>query len=280
MTVITPTAPEHGASEDWVGGHFLNIKRVLVRFLQGLHAHCPVGAYRWAPEQPEAQDHAGSEIWIGSDNPINPDVVGDRPAVTVLRGPGSFQGVGIGDLAFVDMRTGSEVLMDILPVTVTVNVLSRVPAEAEGLAEFEAEHIWILRKLIVKNEEGIMYIGNRLNVSPPTPAGSLVGPDTEHNWVVCSVMVPVYLQKSMVRMPLNKRVLNRADVTMTAGKLPSREPEKVLVQGSAVLQPKIQVPQPPTDPNDVGPSLPLRGENERQSTEPLEVRFTVDKETA
>jgi hypothetical protein len=280
VTAITPTAPEYMVPEDWTGSPFLHLKRVLVKFLKGLHAQCPVGAYRWDPDSEGSAEQVGSEVWIGMDAPINPQIVGDRPAITVLRGPGSFQGIGIGDNAFSDLRTGGQVLMDILPVTVTVNVLSRVPLEAEGLSWFGGKHIWALREVIMKGEAGIMFLGNRPNFSPPTPAGSLVGPDVEHNWVVCSVMFPCYLQTSVTRVPLNKPAVSGFGVTMTAGKTPSKPKVPVLKQGTAVLQPKIEGPAPPTDPGDIGPSLPPEGEDERQSTEPLEVRITVDKETA
>ncbi|RLA42234.1 MAG: hypothetical protein DRQ64_00155 [Gammaproteobacteria bacterium] len=247
MTTTPVTAPEYQQSENWLGSPFLHIKRVIVKFLQGLHAQCPPGAYQWCPAQNTSPDHfKASEIWIGSETPLNPDVIGQRPAITVLRGPGMFQGVGLGDQAFHDLRTGAKVLMDMLPVTVTVNVLSRIPAEAEGIAWFAAKHIWALREEIMRGEEGIMFLGSRLNISPPSPAGSLVGPDTEHNWVVCSVSIPCYLQTSVTRMPLNTGVVQSIAVKMTT-------------QDSR--------------------TLPPGGEDERQSTEPLEARLIVDKET-
>lgn len=278
MTAITPTAPELQPGGDWTGSPFVQVQRVLVGFIQGLHAQCPVGGYRWMPSRGD-QDDVGSEVWIGKDNPINTRVVGDRPAITVLRGPGSFQGVGIGDRAFVDNRTGGEVKMDILPVTLTVNVLSRVPLEADELAWFEAKHIWALREEIMRGQEGIMYLGNRLSVSPPTPAGSLVGPDTEHNWVVCSVMIPAYLQTSMTKIPLNKRVISGFDARMTVRR-PSESPESVVpLQGTAVWQPKARGHSASSDPAEIGPPPPQEGQDERQSTEPLEVRIIVDKET-
>jgi hypothetical protein len=233
----------------------------------------------------QAQDDTGSEIWIGMDNPINPNVVGDRPAVTILRGPGGFQGVGLNDMAYIDHRTGGIVRMDILPVTVTINALSRIPLEAEGLAWFAAKHIWIMREEIIKNEEGIMFLGNRLSVSPPTPAGSLVGPDTEHNWVVCSTSIPAYLQTSMTKIPLvgssqGGPILDRFEVNMATAAPTlegSQAPEPL--QGTAINQPKIQVSGGSVDPAEITPSLPPGGEDEGQSSEPLEVRIIVDKET-
>jgi hypothetical protein len=226
------------------------------------------------------QDDVGSEIWIGMDNPINTTVVGDRPAITVLRGPGSFQGVGIGDLAFTDLKTGGIVRMDILPVTLTVNVLSRIPLESESLAWFAAQHIWMFREEIMRGEEGIMFLGNRPSISPSTPAGSLVGPDTEHNWAVCSVALPAYLQTSATKIPLNKQIIDSFELTMSTGAARDKPKPVLPLQGTAVSQPKARVSPLSTDPSSTDPSLPLTGQDERQSTEPLEVRVIVDKETA
>jgi hypothetical protein len=187
-------------------------------------------------------------------------------------------------MAYIDHRTGGIVRMDILPVTVTINVLSRIPLEAEGLAWFAAKHIWIMREEIMKNEEGIMFLGNRLSVTPPTPAGSLVGPDTEHNWVVCSTSIPAYLQTSMTKIPmvgsaLGGPILDSIEVNM-ATVAPSGAPEGVVpLQGTAINQSKLQVSAGSTDPAEIAPSLPPEGEDEGQSSEPLEVRIIVDKET-
>ena len=209
------TAPEYQAEDGWrANSPFLQLTRTLVGFIQGLFAQCPPGSYHWAPDSEEG----GSEIFIGSDTPIDPEVIGARPAITVTRGPGAFQGVGIGDIAYSDIRTGAQVRMDILPVTASINVLSRIPIEADELAWFVTRHIWSLRDKIVRENSGIMYLGNRPSVSAVSPAGSLVGPDTEHNWVVVGVSLPAYLQYSATTMPLNTGTLAGISVVGKIGR--------------------------------------------------------------
>lgn len=120
-----------------------------------------------------------------------------------------FQGVGIGDHAYVDQATGAYVKMDMIPTTTTVSVLSRIPMEAEQLAWFIAEHMWLLRLELMKGNNFIMYMGQRPQIGPPSPAGSLVGgPDTESDWIVVQVSMPVHLQHMAVAMPLNKKIIS------------------------------------------------------------------------
>lgn len=255
---------------------FLLIVRRVVQFLQGLHAQCPAGAYRWVPGNPGDPDESESEIWIGSDNPISPQKIGLRPAYTVLRGPGSFQGVGLNDHAYTDLRTGATVKMDILPVTVVINVLSRFPVEADQLGFFVASHMWSLREELMRGEDGIMFIGQRPTIGPPSPAGSLVTPDTEHNWTVVSLSFPTYLQFSTTKMPLNKQPLSEVSVDATVTRPGSKPKAPVFLQGSALLQPKANGGFDggnPMDPSRIPGALPQNLDNEGEYTEPVRVQI-------
>lgn len=288
MTKVSQAAPEYNAPDDWRGASpFVQIIRRTVEFIQGLHAQCPAGSYRWCPGENSNPDENESEIWIGADNPVRSDIIGKRPAVTVLRGAASFQGVGIGDRAFYDFKTGGMVKMDILPVTIMVNVLSRFPFEAEQLAWFEAQHIWALRRELMKNQPGIMFIGQRPSLSPPTPAGSLIAPDTEHNWTVVSVSFPTYLQHSTTTIPTGKKILNEIAVSgATPAGRPTRPKGAVAIQGTALSQPQAAVPPIPTDPSapTLSPTgqplaaLPQTGADEGESSEPSGVQIVITKE--
>jgi hypothetical protein len=228
-------------------------------------------------------DQKGSEIFISADTPIEADEhVGQRPAITVLRSTAAFQGIGIGDRSYVDWRTGAHHKMDIIPTTLNINVLSRISLEAENLAWFVGSHIWILRESLVRGQSGLLYMGNRPTFSAPSPAGSLVTPDTEHNWVVVSVSFPVYLQHSMSALPLgdglSSGIVEEIEATMTTlGSGPgSGSPENpeptVPLQGSAVQQAEIVPPQ-------TGLALPQTPEVEAQSTsQPLTVTVKVTEE--
>jgi hypothetical protein len=276
---ILPTTPEGQPGDDGTSPLIL-IQRAFVTFIRGLFAQVPVGGpYHWEEPTPDhALDQEGSTIWIGTDTPIDPELVGLRPAITVSRGPAAFHGLGLGDRAFIDWKTGAVSKMDMLPTTVGINVLSRVPFEAEQLAWFVARHIWNLRDELLRGNTYALYAGNRPSLSPPSPAGSLVaGPDTEHNWVCVNINFPVYLQHLEVSMPLNKPILGEIVVVATAQGPRTRIRRRVPLQGTAVNQPEQtradRTTSSSTSGSEASGSLPQTGSDEAQSTEPLTVQI-------
>lgn len=277
MSDITPQTPE-GQPSDEGSSPMVRFQRVMVAFVRGLFAQCPPGAYRWDPETAENPLQEGSEIWIGTETPISPDIVAMRPAVSIGRGPAAFHGIGLGDQAYIDQATGAHVKMDMIPMTMNINVVSRMPMEAEELAWFIARHIWNLRNEILRGNTFILYTGQRPALSPPSPAGTLVsGPETEHNWSAVGISMPVYLQHMEVAMPLNKPVLREVVMVATAsGPKPKLRPRRAL-SGTAVFQPQPErVPAPPTSTalsGEAPATLPQTGPDEAQSSEPLTVRF-------
>lgn len=279
MSSVTAQTPEGGTGEEGESP-LVRVQRVMVDFVRGLFAQLPKGAYRWEPETASNPLQEGSDIWIGTEAPVQPEIVAKRPAVIIGRGPAAFHGVGLGDQAFTDLATGAQVKMDMLPTTVTINVLSRIPFEAEQLAWFVAKHVWNLRDELLRGKTFILYMGQRPSFSPPSPAGSLVaGPDTEHNISAVSVSFPTYLQHMEVAMPLNKPVLKEFDVVMVVGANGPRQrlrPRRAL-HGTAVFQPQpARTPAPPTNTvlsTEASASLPQTGPDEAQSAEPLTVRI-------
>lgn len=277
MSYNTPQTPEGQAGEEG-SSPLVRFQRVIVAFVRQLFAQCPPGAYHW--EDLENPLDEGSEIWIGTESPINPEIVARRPAVVIGRGPAAFHGIGLGDHAYVDTATGAYVKMDMIPTTLNINVVSRVPYEAEELAWFIARHIWVLRDEILRGNTFILYTGQRPSISPPSPAGSLVGgPDTEHNWSAVSLSMPVYLQHMEAAMPLNKPVLREVAMVATAtGPRPRLRPRRAL-NGTAVYQ--EQQPRTVSPPTSTvlstagGAALPQTGPDEAQSSEPLTVRIKV-----
>ncbi len=216
MTYTFAQTPE-GQPSDVGSSPMLRLQRVIVGFIRGLFAQCPAGSYHWETTNSSSQDQEGSEIWIGTEGPIDPEIVAKRPAVVVGRGPAAFQGVGIGDIAYVDQATGANVRMDMIPTTLNVNVLSKTSVEAEELAWFIAKHMWVLRNEILRDNSFILYTGQRPQLSPPSPAGSLVqGPHSDSDWIAVTVSMPVYLQHMEVAMPLNKKILAGITTTVTA----------------------------------------------------------------
>lgn len=277
MSSITEQTPE-GQPSDTGSSPMIRFQVVIVDFVRGLFAQCPPGAYHWEPESATNPLQEGSEIFIGTETPLSPEIMARRPAVVIGRGPAAFHGIGLGDQAFVDQATGAFVKMDMIPTTLNINVVSRFPNEAEELAWFIARHIWLLRNEILRGNTFILYTGQRPALSPPSPAGSLVGgPETEPNWSAVGISMPVYLQHMEVAMPLNKPVLNEVRVVATAtGPQPRLRPRRAL-HGTAVFQPQperaVTAPTSPVVSREASATLPQTGPDEAQSSEPLTVRF-------
>lgn len=206
MSTITSTAPEHRAPEGWEGAPSRLVRHVLA-FIKDVFSYCPAGAYQWKPETEASPDQTGSEIFIAADTPLKVEVVGQRPAVTVMRSTASYRGVGIGDQAFVDISTGAQAKMDIVPTNIVVHVLSRFPLETEHLSGFLNAHIWGLRGQLIRSMPGLLYMGQRPSIGAPSPAGALIRGDTEHNWCVVTMTYPAYLQEVVHTYPLNNPIL-------------------------------------------------------------------------
>lgn len=244
----------------------VSITRHLVDFLQWRFSKHPPGAYMFTGHGPD------SEIYISADTPIDPEVVGMRPAITVLRSHAAYQGVGIGDVAYTDLRTGAKVYMDLMPTTMLVNVLSKLPVEADRLAAYVAKQIRGFRDALTASLPELLNIGQRIGISPPSPAGSLVAGDSpDFEWTVVVISVPTFLQTVQTTLPLNKPILNHVRVTGTTAARPATVNPIVPLQGTAVAQP-LQ-PQAAKIAAVSGEALLQTGGNEAQSTQPLTVEI-------
>lgn len=261
MTLLYAQTPEGQPSEE-TSSPLVKLQRVFLSFIKGLFAQVPRGnGYHWEESSGTAQDQEGSDLWIGSETPINPEITGIRPSVVVSRGAAAFHGIGLGDMAYIDQQTGGAVKMDMIPTTLTIHVLSRVKFEAEELAWFVASHIWTLRSEILKGNSFMLYTGQRPQLSAPSPAGSLIsGPSSTEDWIAVTISMPVYLQYMSVAIPLNRKTLSEVRMVATAtGPQPRVRPRRPLV-GTAVFS-----PEPVT--------LPTNSVSEAQSSEPLTTRI-------
>lgn len=275
MSANNPTIPESYLGRDALSRvPTVQVVRHLISFLKWRFSLLPAGAYQWKPETEDSPDQTGSEIFIASDTPIRPEVVGARPAITVSRSALAFQGTGLGDVAYTDMNTGAKAFMDILPTHLVVNVLSTNPIEAETLAFFCVEQIWVLHEEIVSSEPSLLYIGSRPMISPPTPANALVAADVDHDWCVVSASFPAYLQHGAHKLPLNKRMLAHMNVNATVNSPTVSTPTRSVAptQGTAVMQGK-QLESEKISAVTQDAQLPQSTSSEASLSEPLTVRI-------
>ncbi len=263
------TGPRLTAYEDVVGNQLypevIAAVRHLIDFLQWRYSKHPAGAYHY-----DCNSENDTEIIISADTPIDPVKVGFKPAITVLRAHAGFQGVGLGDVAFTDLKTGAKVYMDLLPTTLMVNVLSTLPIEAERLAAYTANQIRGFRDAICATLPELLYLGQRVSLSPVSPAGSLVAGDSpDIEWSVCVVAVPTFLQTAQTALPLNKPILSSVRVTGSTAERPAVVEPVELMQGTAVAQ----ATQSDASRITAASEEPLlqTGGNEAQSSQPLPV---------
>jgi hypothetical protein len=182
-------------TSSWGNDPLNYLVRVFVAFLQTVWETAPKGSFHWTPLSEE------TELVITEENPVHVETMEKRPALAVALGPTRFNGSSLDDRVMVNVRNAAEKHTDLLPTNITINCLSRVQSEARFLAWQNARMIWSLRKLFIA-EKGIQECGRKNEIGSVTPAGALVTGDTEAEWVVCPVTVPVYLQYTDLVTPL------------------------------------------------------------------------------
>lgn len=186
--------------------------RVLIEFLRWRFSMAPVGALHWDPATASSPEQSGSEIYISGDTPLPAGYINGRPAITVLPAQMQYQGTGIGDLAFHDLRNDAKARMDLMPTTLIINCLARLPVAAERLAGIVHDEVWALRELLMKVEKGILHTGSRATISAPGPAGAMLDPPDPKASMV-SIYFPTYLQHHVANLPLNKPILGGVNTT-------------------------------------------------------------------
>ncbi len=209
MTEPTANEVDYGVAQNAVEMYPPSLRAVrhILSFLQWRFSTLPIGTFHWEPTEEDAVDGGTSEILIAKDTPLTSRMLNSRPAITVMRSQAQFQGIGIGDVVYHDWQTGGKSRMDLIPTTICINVLSRSPIAAERLAWFVQEQVFVFRDEIIKEEPCLLYIGQRTQLSAPSPAGALVSDANGEDWSVVSLFLPTYLQHLTKSEPLNVPVV-------------------------------------------------------------------------
>jgi hypothetical protein len=188
--VPTPSSTVHTAGpleEGWLNDPLNYMVKAFIAFLQTIFETAPAGHFHWRPELEE------TEIVITEENPVKTDSIEQKPVISVILGPTRFNGSSLDDLVHVSITDAKEIHTDLIPGTMSLNCVSRVPQECRFIAWICARTIWNLRKLFIR-EPFIHDVGRNISVGPVTPAGALVAGDTEGEWHSVSVSCPFFLQ--------------------------------------------------------------------------------------
>lgn len=182
---------------DWATDPLNYVVKCFLAFLQTIFERCQPGYFHWQPYLEE------TEIVITEENPVKVDTVERKPVISVILGPIRFNGSSLDDLQFVKTANAQETHTDLLPGTVSLNCLSKVPSEARFIAWISARTIWNLRKLFIR-ETLIHEVGRNITIGAITPAGAMVTGDTEGEWHSVVVSCPLFLQWTDKVTPLSE----------------------------------------------------------------------------
>lgn len=226
-----------------------HIRYLYTVFVQGLFYTSPKGAYHWAPALED------TEIVITAESPLHLETLNDRPGITFTRAPVGFRHLGFDDMLKTDVASGQKTKGLLIPGTMFVNCCSRNDLESEHLAWVTAEHIWLLRDMLM--QQGFYDIGRNIQVSSPSKAGTIVEGDGGDEWFCTSITSPFQFQRTSQFTPLGQRVLKNINLNMNYQELGALEPG-IPIPGATgpVGQPYEQdvFPPPPFAPGGGNPN--------------------------
>lgn len=204
-----------------------HVRVMFIRFVQGLFYSAPKGCYHWQPldEEMLIEDEQNTEISISNEGKLDPLVLQKRPAVTFTRGPVQFYSLGMDDLLHYEFDTAKKTKGVLVPGTMSINCVSRVSQESEDLAWVVAEHLWLLRHLLMR--AGFFEIGRMPQIGSPSPAGSIVTGDNGDEFTVTMVTVPYQFSRTSSMTPLGQQIVAGIEQSLDLNK--QRRP-----QGGAV----------------------------------------------
>lgn len=175
------------------------LRNLFVGFVQGLFNAAPPGEYHWDP------DPAVSDIVIQDEAPVKEEMMQKRPLIMFVRGPIQFYSFGMDDLLQYDATTGRKTKSILATGTMTVNCCSRVALEAENIGWVTAEHVWLLRDLLMQH--GLFDTGRQIQLGSPSPAGSIISDDNGDGWIAVPISVPFHFVRTSSFTPLGKQIV-------------------------------------------------------------------------
>jgi hypothetical protein len=203
---VHETVPQRGYPGSFQNTPLRQVRRLFIRFAQGLFFQAPAGSYHWTP------DLESTEIVITDENPIEANVVGKRPAINFTRGPVRFYSLGLDDLLEYRMELGQKTKAILVPGTMSINCCSSNDLESEQIAWVLGEHIWLLRDLFMK--AGFFEVGREIGIGSPSPAGSIVAADEGQEWYCTTVSCPLQFPRMSKFTPLGQQIVDSIKMTL------------------------------------------------------------------
>jgi len=184
-----------------------HVRFLYVSFVQGLFYSAPRGQYHWE------SDDQSTELFISAESPIKVETLNMRPCITFTRAPIGFHHLGFDDMDQYDFATGRKIKSLLIPGTMVINCCSRSDLESEHLAWVTAEHIWLLRDLLMK--QGFYDVGRNIQVGSPSAAGAIIEGDGADEWFCTSVTSPYQFYRTSARTPLATGIIQNVQLALS-----------------------------------------------------------------
>lgn len=202
---VPQTHPFGGEASNFRDSPLEQVRTLFVGFIQGLFYSAPVGAYHWTPDD-------STEIVVTDESPVHVSNLGQRPAVCCTRGPVQFFSLGLDDMMSYNIETSTKSKSVLVPGTMSVNCLSRLPLESERIAWIIAEQLWAHRELLMR--EGFFEVGRMPVIGSPSPAGSLVAGDQGDELFVTVIQCPFQFYRTTSVTPLNQAIAKNVTLSL------------------------------------------------------------------
>lgn len=165
VQVAGPTS-ENGCISSWSESPLRHMVRLAVLFCQKLFQAAPRGYYHWEEDDQE------TEVIFTREVPVDQETIHKRPVVAIVRSTAGWQGLGMDQLQSENAKTGQRTHVDMISGYLTFNCLAREGDESEQIAWLIANHMWLLRRVLLKL--GFHDIGQRFQIGGQGPPGQLV----------------------------------------------------------------------------------------------------------
>jgi len=176
-------------------GHWLSdTKDILLKFLQNFFYQQPAGCYHFAIGEDWQTAEMETEIIISDAGSINTDTVEKRPAIIISRGPFAYANLGIDNYLVEDFTDGKRTHTDLLSGSFVINCVSRNGLESEKIALLVAKALKIYRRIL--HRAGFFQIGQTVKIGTESPANSLLGGDSDEDFITVPITFPVFYQES------------------------------------------------------------------------------------
>ena len=133
------------ASGEHIPNVAIFIKRTALEFLQILFNQNEEGSFHYD------QDDTKTDVLIADLHSVDLKTVGVRPAIIAVRGPLSWQDVGLGSIEHRDVPTGNYTISGLLNGSIALSCISREGIEAENLAHMVFTSFKMFRPVLQQN---------------------------------------------------------------------------------------------------------------------------------